>query len=127
MLDLVGGEITEQGFRCMAFNGRYLQAGFSGGIGAEDAGMIPRPILFGNFNYMGVLMAYGDAAATRRAAGINIVPREMGERVQAHLDDLFAEKRIRPIITERLPFEELPQALERLESRQTIGRVILTW
>ena len=127
LLDLVGGEITQQGFRCMAFNGRYLQAGFSGGIEAEDAGMVPRPIIFGNFNYMGVLMAYGDAEATRRASGINIVPREVGERVQAHLDELFAEKRIRPIVSERLPFEELPDALELLESRNSIGRVILSW
>jgi NADPH2:quinone reductase len=127
LLDLVGGDVTEQGFRCMAFNGRYLQAGFSGGIEAEDAGITPRPILFGNFNYMGVLMAYGDAEATRRAAGINIVPRETGERVQAHLDELFAEKRIRPIVSERMPFEDLPLALEKLESRDTIGRVILSW
>jgi NADPH:quinone reductase-like Zn-dependent oxidoreductase len=72
-------------------------------------------------------MAYGDAEATRRASGINIVPREVGERVQAHLDELFAEKRIRPIVSERLPFEELPAALELLESRNSIGRVILSW
>ena len=127
LLDLVGGAVQEPGFRCMAFGGRYLQAGFSGGIEAEDTGLVPRPILFGNFDYMGVLMAYGDARATKRAAGINIVPRDVGERIQAHLDALFAAGRIRAIIGERLPFEALPAALERLESRDTIGRVVLSW
>jgi NADPH2:quinone reductase len=127
ILDLVGGSVWEPGFRCMAFNGRYLQAGFSGGIESEDSGLTPRPILFGNFNYMGVLMAYGDALAVKRAAGINIIPRAVGERVQARLDALFEQKRIRPIVGERLPFEELPTALERLEARETIGRVILSW
>ena len=127
LLDLVGGEVLEPGFRCMAWGGRYVQAGFSGGIEAEDAGITPRPILFGNFDYLGVLLAYGDAPAVRRAAGINIVPRETGEAIQARLDGLFAEKRIRPVVGARLPFEELPAALERLASRETIGRVILSW
>jgi NADPH2:quinone reductase len=127
ILDLVGGQVSEPGFRCMAFNGRYLQAGFSGGIAAEDEGIAPRPIVFGNFDYMGVLMAYGDALAVKRVAGINIIPRAVGERVQARLDGLFAEGRIRPVIGERLPFEQLPAALERHEARQTIGRSVLSW
>ncbi|MBW2269305.1 MAG: zinc-binding dehydrogenase [Deltaproteobacteria bacterium] len=127
ILDLVGGDVTEQGFRAMAFNGRYLQAGFSGGIETEDTGLIPRPIVFGNFNYMGVMLAYGDALATKRAAHINIMPREVGVQVQESLNTLFAEKRIRPLIGERMPMEELPAALELLESRNTMGRVILSW
>jgi NADPH2:quinone reductase len=127
LLDLVGGDVTLPGFRCMAFGGRYLQAGFSGGIEAEDAGLTPRPIVFGNFDYMGVLMAYGDAAAVKRAAGINIAPREVGERIQARLESLFEAGRIRPVVGQRLPFEELPVALELLASRETTGRVVLSW
>ncbi|MAE95235.1 MAG: alcohol dehydrogenase [Deltaproteobacteria bacterium] len=127
LLDLVGGDVTEQGFRAMAFNGRYLQAGFSGGIEAEDTGLVPRPILFGNFNYMGVMLAYGDALATKRAAHINIMPRELGLQVQESLNLLLAERRIRPIIGERMPMERLPAALEQLASRNTIGRVVLSW
>ena len=127
ILDLVGGEVWEPGFRSMAFGGRYLQAGFSGGIEAEDAGLVPRPIIFGNFDYMGVLMAYGDSLAVKRAAGINIVAREIGERIQRRLDELFVRKRVRPIVGDEMSFQELPRALERMESRQTIGRLVLSW
>lgn len=55
------------------------------------------------------------------------VHRQVGERVQQRLDQLFEQKRIRPIVGERLAFEELPRALELLESRATIGRLVLSW
>src|SRR5262249_50950721 len=47
--DTVGGDVTVQTFRCMAFNGRHVLAGFASGIEHEDEGVVPRPVLFGNF------------------------------------------------------------------------------
>jgi NADPH:quinone reductase len=52
--DSIGGDVTVQTFRCMAFNGRHVLAGFAAGIEAEDTGIIPRPILFGNLSLAGV-------------------------------------------------------------------------
>ena len=34
--DSIGGDVTVQTFRCMAFNGRHVLAGFAAGIEAED-------------------------------------------------------------------------------------------
>ena len=41
--DLVGGETTTRTFPVVAFGGRHVLAGFSGGIEAEDLGIVPRP------------------------------------------------------------------------------------
>ena len=46
--DSVGGDVTIKTFRCMAFNGRHLLVGFASGIEAEDEGIVPLPVLFGN-------------------------------------------------------------------------------
>ncbi|MDJ0847039.1 MAG: NADPH:quinone oxidoreductase family protein [Myxococcota bacterium] len=125
--DLVGGEVTRQSFRCIARGGRLMIAGFSGGIEAEDeGGLVPRPIVFGNFSVGGVMLAYGDAEALQ-GTGINLFPRSVGERVQAGLLDLLAQGRIRPLVGRRAPYTELPAELERMEARRTTGRSILTW
>ena len=126
--DLVGGKVTEQGFRCIALGGRCVLAGFSGGIEAEDTGIVPRPVLFGNLSLVGVMLAYvSDPRSVKRATGFNLFPRSTGERVHAHLLELLAQGRIRPLVGRTAPYSELPAELERMESRQTIGRTILRW
>jgi NADPH2:quinone reductase len=125
--DLVGGEVTQQSFRCMARGGRLMLAGFSGGIEAEDrGGLVPRPIVFGNFSVGGVMLAYGDTEALR-GTGINLFPRSVGEAVQAGLVDLLGRGRIRPVVGRRAPCTALPVELERMEARLTTGRNILEW
>ena len=39
--DTVGGDVTRNTFRCMAFNGRHVIAGFASGIEQEDEGIVP--------------------------------------------------------------------------------------
>jgi NADPH2:quinone reductase len=122
--DLVGGEVTTQTMRVMAYGGRLMLAGFSGGIEAEDeAGLLPRPILFGNFSVGGVLLAYGDLSAP----GLNLVPRSTGEAIHARLLDLHREGRIHSVVGRVAPYTELPAELERMERRDTRGRTILDW
>ena len=100
----------------------------AGGIEQEDEPRsTPRPILFGNFSLGGVLLAYGDAPATRRAAGINIVPRSVGDGIQTHLEELLAADRIRPVVGREAPAADLPEELERMERRETMGRTVLHW
>ena len=125
--DLVGGEIAQRTFRCMAFGGRYMMTGFSGGIEAEDEnGLVPRPILFGNFSVGGVLMSYGDSPRGGPLR-VNLVPRATGEAVQAHLVKLLAAGRIRPLVGHVADYRALVDAYEQMEARRTTGRSILRW
>jgi NADPH:quinone reductase len=126
--DLVGGETTTRTFPCLAHGGRHVLAGFSGGIEAEDSGIVPRPIVFGNFDLCGVMLSYrSDPAAAKRASGFNLFSRAAGERVHAHLVELLDAGRIRTVVGRTAPWTELPAELTRLAGRATVGRTILDW
>jgi len=126
--DLVGGETTRRSFPAIALGGRCILAGFSSGIEAEDTGIVPRPVLFGNLSLAGVMLAYvEDPAPVKRATGWNFFPRSAGLRVHAHLGELLAAGRIRPIVGRTASYAELPVELERMEERRTLGRTVLRW
>jgi NADPH2:quinone reductase len=126
--DLVGGDTAVRTFPCVALGGRYVLAGFSGGIAAEDTGIVPRPILFGNFDVCGVMLAYrADPAAVKRASGFNVFSRADGERVHGHLVGLLDAGRIHTVVGRTAPWTELPGELARLANRATVGRTVLDW
>jgi NADPH2:quinone reductase len=127
VFDGVGGEVAERSLRCLAYNGRYLIIGFSGGIEAEErASVTPRTLCFGNISVGGVLLSYSsDPLAARRRSGFNITPRAVGERVQSRLVELLEAGRIHPVIGRTVPFDELPAALDEMEDRQTMGRTVI--
>jgi NADPH:quinone reductase len=126
--DLVGGGTTARTFPCVALGGRYVLAGFSGGIAAEDTGIVPRPILFGNFDLCGVMLSYRrDPAAVKRLSGFNLFSRADGERVHAHLVELLDAGRIRTVVGRTARWTELPDELARLANRATVGRTVLDW
>ena len=85
--DGVGGEVTLQSLRCLARGGRHLVVGFAGGIEAEEVPTISgRMLCFGNFDVLGVILAYLDdditalarLAAPRRAAPVQPTTRVTG-------------------------------------------------
>ncbi len=124
--DTIGGDVTTRTFGCMAFGGRHVLAGFASGIEAEDGGMVPRPILFGNFSLVGVCLAYvDDPLAVKRAAGSNLASRTVGEELHAEILGLIADGRVRPLVGLDVPFAELPAALDAMERRQTVGRIVV--
>lgn len=124
--DLVGGATTLATLPALARGGRLVLAGFSGGIEAEDQATItPRPILFGNFSIGGVMLAYRDGPT--KLGAVNLLPRALGDSIQAGLVRLLRERRIRPIVGRTASWRELPAELERLEARATIGRSVLDW
>ncbi|MEZ4217402.1 MAG: zinc-binding dehydrogenase [Myxococcota bacterium] len=125
--DLVGGEVTQRSLRCTARGGRVVLAGFSGGIEEEDrAGLLPRPIVFGNVSLVGVMLAYVPEE-TPPVAGLGLFPRSVGERLQERLVALLDAGAIRPVVGRTASFESLPAELERTEARQSVGRTILRW
>jgi NADPH2:quinone reductase len=124
--DPVGGEVTTDTFRCMAFNGRHLLVGFASGIEAEDAGIVPRPVLFGNFSLCGVCHAYVDnPGELKRTTGFNFPSHADGERVHARILDMVRDGRVRPVVGRETAFEELPAALQSMADRRTVGRVVV--
>lgn len=126
--DLVGGETTVRTFPCVARGARYVLAGFSGGIEAEDRGIVPRPVIFGNFDLCGVLLSYNRRPdLVKRASGFNLFSRADGDRVQDHLVALLEAGRIRAVVGRTASWRELPTELARLAARTTIGRTVLDW
>ncbi len=126
--DLVGGAVTNESFRCIAEDGRVVLTGFSGGIEAEDkTGLLPRPIVFGNFSVCGVMLAYGESPRIPGGPKINLLSRATGEAVQAHLIEWLDEGRIKPVVGRDTGYRDFPQELERMERRETTGRTVLRW
>jgi NADPH2:quinone reductase len=124
--DTIGGEVTTRTFRCMAFGGRHVLAGFASGIEAEDEGMVPRPILFGNFSLVGVCLAYvDDPLAVKAAVGSNFLSRADALALHEQVLALVASGAVRPVVGLDVPFEELPSALDAMEQRRTIGRIVV--
>jgi NADPH:quinone reductase len=124
--DGVGGAVTTESLRCLARNGRHLVVGFASGIEAEETPMVSgRTLCFGNISLMGVLLAYRASSLVPPGSGFNPTPRDVGETVHAHLVELLRARRIRPLVGKTVPFEQLPAALEEMEDRRTIGRVVV--
>jgi NADPH2:quinone reductase len=123
--DSIGGDVTIGTFRCMAFNGRHLLVGFASGIEAEDEGIVPRPVLFGNFSLYGVCLAYADDPfALKQISGYNFPSHADGARIHARILELILAGSVRPIVGSEVAFEDLPSGLQSMADRQTVGRTV---
>lgn len=133
--DGVGGETMMRSLTCLARGGRHLCVGFASGIESEEVPMVSgRALCFGNFDLVGVILAYVDPAVVPYVSDFVPVPvprfnpptSDVGEDVQAHLLELLGAGAIRPIVGSTVAFDDLPSALEEMESRSTTGRIVLT-
>ena len=109
VFDSVGGDVTAQWMRCMAFGARLLALGFAGGIEAEDeATLTPRPLLFGNFSLLGVCWAYvDDPLAFPGARAASTSPRTRTAPVcTVRCSTCLRRGAIRPVIGQRASFFE---------------------
>ncbi|HYT09611.1 MAG TPA: NADPH:quinone oxidoreductase family protein, partial [Mycobacteriales bacterium] len=109
--DPVGGDVFDASRRCIAFEGRLVVVGFtSGRIPEVPAGHL----LVKNYSVVG--LHWG-------------LYRSMDPRVvlDAHeaLTRLYAEGKVRPLVSERVPMAAAPEALTRLASRATVGKVVV--
>jgi len=127
VLDTVGGEVTEKSWRCIGLHGRHLIAGFSGGIELEDEKwMTLRPLVFGNFNLMGVIMSYAeDPTVIKRAAGFNFLPLADARAMHERLLGWYESGALRSVIAGTVGFDEVPRGLEVLEQRKVLGRLVV--
>ena len=108
--DPVGGESFYKSTKCIAFEGRIVVVGFA-------SGEIPRAALnhalVKNYDILGLhwgLYERLDPALIRAC--------------QAELTKLVDAGQLKPLITERLPMTQVPDALRRLGAGGTTGRVV---
>src|SRR5690606_12308963 len=109
--DPVGGELTEQAFRSIAWEGRHLVIGFA-------AGEIPRmPLNRPLLRPASLVGAYWGAFIQRDA-----------RRTREHMQELFAlhaSGKVRPPVTQRYRLEEAGKALRDVMERRVKGKVVI--
>jgi len=109
--DPVGGAYTEAALRATAWRGRLLVIGFASGAIPEVKLNL---VLLKERSVVGVY--WGDW--TQRD------PQGQRRNVE-QLAEWFAEKKIRPVVSERVSLEEAPAAMLRLLHRQVKGKVVV--
>ena len=123
--DTVGGAVTTETFRVMAFNGRHLIIGFASGIEEEERPMSIQPSIYGNFDLVGICFAFVDSPRTTRMFGMNFLTTAQGVDIWNRVLHLARAGTIRPVIGRQIEFVDVPAALEALEGRETIGRTVV--
>ncbi len=110
ILDPVGGVYAEPAFRSIAWQGRHLVVGFAAGIPSIPLNLI----LLKNAQIVGVF--WGAWMARDPLAGAQDMKALMA---------LYAEGRIRPLVSERYPLERGGQAIARLAWRGASGKIVV--
>lgn len=113
VLDPLGGDYTEPAFRSLRWGGRHLMVGFAGG---------------------GIPALRGNLALLKGASLVGVDCRQFIEREpeaaaanQAAVGALYARGALRPRVSAVHPMARWREAMEQLEDRRTIGRVVLHW
>lgn len=109
--DPVGGPLTEQALRSIAWRGRYLVVGFAQGDIPQIAANL---LLLKGAAAVGVF--WGDFA--RREPKANAA-------MMAELFGWLAAGRLKPYVSQVLPLSQTPQALNALLQRKAVGKLVL--
>jgi NADPH:quinone reductase len=123
--DTVGGAVTTETFRVMAFNGRHLIIGFASGIESEERPLPIQPSIYGNFDLVGICFAYVDSPRPARPFGMNFLSTAQGVDIWSRILHLTRAGTIRPVIGQQIEFADVPAELEALERRETTGRTVV--
>ncbi|MGY1915163.1 NADPH:quinone oxidoreductase family protein [Blastococcus sp. SYSU DS0973] len=109
--DPVGGEVFDKSRKCIAFEGRIVVVGFT-------SGTIPQApanhVLVKNYSVVGL---HWGLYRTKNPAVVGAV--------HGDLTRLVLDGSIDPLVGAALPLDQAPQALARLASRDTVGKVVL--
>lgn len=108
--DAVGGAYAEPAVRALAWKGRYLVVGFPAGIPSIPLNLT----LLKGCQIVGVFWG----AHTLREP-------EMHAENMADLFRMYAQGKIKPRISERFALEDAAKALEMMEDRKVLGKVVL--
>jgi NADPH2:quinone reductase len=108
--DPVGGDTYDRSTKCIAFEGRILIIGFTGGRFADAR---TNHILIKNYAVVGVHWGM-----------YNMVNPALVRQTHDDLMRLFEAGKIDPLISETIGLEAVPAALGRLGSRGTYGKLV---
>lgn len=111
VFDPVGGDVFDASRRAVAFEGRILVIGFAGGRIADAP---TNHVLVKNYAVVGVHWGFYRTMAPERIA-----------QWQARIEQFWAAGAIDPLVGAELPMTDAPEALRRLGSRATTGKVVL--
>lgn len=110
--DPVGGDLFEEAFRSIAWNGRMLVVGFaSGTIPSLPANLT----LLKGASLVGVF--WGSFAQRQ--------PQDNAANFQ-QLFAWFAEGKIKPLVSQTFPLEKAADAINHLGQRKAVGKVVVT-
>jgi NADPH2:quinone reductase len=110
IFDPVNGDVFDESVRCIAFDGRLLVIGFTGGRITDIRTNLP---LIKGFSVVGVRAGeYGRRFPDRRRC------------VSAKLLRLAEDGRLRPHVDSRFPLDHWQEAFARMESRAAVGKIV---
>lgn len=111
IFDPVGGEVSLQAFRSIAWNGRHLVVGFAaGGIPALPFNL---PLLKG-----GVLLGVDLAQIPRREP-------EAYKRVMSQLFTWLTERSLEPVVGKTFAFDDFRDAFKTMQNRSALGKMVV--
>lgn len=84
-----------------------------------------RTLCFGNISLLGVILTYRDPALVPPGSGFNPTPPAVARQIHDQLLALLDQGQIHPVVGQTVPFEQLPAALDDMENRSTVGRVVV--
>lgn len=129
VFDNVGESVMEASLRCTAYNGRYVMMGFASNKEvADEPFIVPRRIALSNIKLCGVLLAYANddmLNMVKTAMGWNFPPAALGASIMNDIVSLYEQQAIRAVIGRVARFEDIPDAIEAMAHRQSIGRTII--
>ncbi len=111
--DPVGGDTYDRSTKCIAFEGRILIIGFTGGRFAEAR---TNHVLIKNYSVVGVHWGL-----------YNIKQPQFIHETHAELMRLHEAGQIAPLLSREIPMTEVPSALASLATRGTWGKIVARW
>jgi NADPH2:quinone reductase len=111
--DPVGGDTYDRSTKCIAFEGRILIIGFTGGRFADAR---TNHVLIKNYAVVGVHWGL-----------YNLMQPALVHATHDALMQLHADGAIAPLISREIPMAEIPPALASLATRGTWGKIVARW
>lgn len=129
VFDNVGEEVLEGSLKSLAYNGRYVMMGFASNKDvADEPFLVPRRLMLSNVRLCCVMLAYQApemAGFLKTAMGWNMAPPELGARITEEVVGLVRSGAVHPLVGRVAAFAEIPEAIEAMANRDTIGRTVV--
>ncbi len=111
--DPVGGDTFDRSTKCIAFEGRILVIGFTGGRFADAR---TNHLLIKNYSVVGVHWGL-----------YNVLRPSFVHATHDALMELHAEGRIAPLVSREIAMADVPASLANLATRGTWGKIVARW